>query len=432
MRINTYIRNPTTVGITSIYFTVVWCSKRLILQAGESIHTADWDNKKYQPKQKAASSMLIGRLTKMEQKIRDEFEQLVKEYGLDSVTPKMLKDRVQGKRRVANKAEKKQPEIRIVDFIQRFIDDTKTGIRLSTKKTAIKKQSAKPYGNIKKALLEFETEVGKKLYFRNVDQDLLDEFELYLIHGKKLATNTRGKYMQMLLVVLKYAEKKKLLARDTLLDLKIVVATEESDSIYLNEKELEAFGEYRNPENPYLEFIRDMFLIGSYSALRHSDFSRLTEKNFFENRIRTIQKKVGKKAVISIHPMAKNVIDKYKNVFTYECPKTTQVFNELIRDVAKEIKCLDIDIDKTITKGTEKVTITKKKWEWVSSHVCRRSFCTNEFLAGMNVELIMAMSGHTTYKSFKAYIKASLEEKADAVERIWEERYKNLNDEEQP
>jgi hypothetical protein len=50
----------------------------------------------------------------------------------------------------------------------------------------------------------------------------------------------------------------------------------------------------------------------------------------------------------------------------------------------------------------------------------------------MNVELIMAMSGHTSYKSFKAYIKASLEEKADAVERIWEERYKNLKDEEQP
>ena len=48
------------------------------------------------------------------------------------------------------------------------------------------------------------------------------------------------------------------------------------------------------------------------------------------------------------------------------------------------------------------------------------------------VELIMAMSGHTSYKSFKAYVKASLEEKADAIERIWEERYKHLRDEEQP
>jgi site-specific recombinase XerD len=432
MRINTYIRNPSTVGITSIYFSVVWCSKRLILQAGESIHTADWDNKKYQVKQKATTAMLKGRLNKMEQKIRDEFEQLIKEYGLDSFTPKMLKDRVLGKRKIAIKAEKKQPEIRIVDFIQRFIDDTKNGIRLSTKKTAIKKQSAKPYGNIKKAFAEFETEVGKKLHFRNVDQDLLDEFELYLIHDKKLATNTRGKYMQMLLVVLKYAEKRKLLARDTLLNLKIVVATEESDSIYLNEKELEAFGEYKNPENPYLEFIRDMFLIGSYSALRHSDFSRLTEKNFFEKRIRTIQQKIGKKAVITIHPMAKKVISKYKNGFPYACPTIPHEFNEQIRLVAKEIKCLDMEIDKIMTKGTEKVTITKKKYEWISSHVCRRSFCTNEFLAGMNVELIMAMSGHTSYKSFKAYIKASLEEKADAVERIWEERYKHLRDEEQP
>lgn len=434
MRLNMYIRNPKVIGMTSIYFSAAWSSKRLILQAGESIHTADWDNKKYQPKQNARNAMLTGRLNKLGQKIRDDHDALIQEYGLDGFTPEMLKDRVLCKRKKmpSTPATKKEKDVRIVDFIQRFIDDTNTGIRLSTKKTAIKKQSAKPYGNVKKAFTEFEHEMGKKLFLRNVDQDLLDEFELYLIHGKNLAINTRGKYMQMLLVVLKYAEKKKLLSRDILLDLKIVVATEESDSIYLNKKELEAFGEYTNPNKPYLEFIRDMFLIGAYSALRHSDFSRLTEKNFFEKRIRTIQRKVSKNVVITIHPMAKNVIDKYKNGFPYECPKVPQVFNEQIRQVAKDIKCLDVDVDKRITKGTEEVIISKKKWEWVSSHVCRRSFCTNEFLAGMNVELIMAMSGHTSYKSFKAYIKASLEEKADVVERIWEERYKHLKVEEQP
>jgi integrase len=429
-----YIRNPKQVGITSIYFSVVWCSKRLILQAGESIHSTDWDNKKYQPKQNAQNAMLIGRLIKLEQKIRDDHDSLVKEYGLEGFTPAMLKDRVLCKRKKipSAPAAKKEKDVRIVDFIQRFIDDTKEGVRLSTKRTAIKKQSAKPYGNVKKAFTEFENEMGKKLFLRNVDQDLLDEFELYLIHGKNLALNTRGKYMQMLMVVFKYALKKKLLSRDVVMDLKIIVATEESDSIYLNEQELSAFWAYKNPDNQYLEFIRDMFLIGAYSALRHSDFSRLTEKNFIENRIRTIQQKVGKKVVITIHPLAKKIIDKYANGFPFECPKILQVFNEQIRLVAKDIKCLEVEVDKRITKGAEEVIITKKKYERISSHVCRRSFCTNEFLAGTNVELIMAMSGHTSYKSFKSYVKASLEEKADAIERIWDERYKHLKDEEQP
>jgi integrase len=429
-----YIRSPKIVGITSIYFSVAWCSKRLILQAGESIHSSDWDNKRYQPKQNAQNAMLTGRLNKLEQKIRDDHESLVKEYGLDEFTPAMLKDRVLciKKKSSSLPAAKKEKDVRIVDFIQRFIDDTKEGVRLSTKRTAIKKQSAKPYGNVKKAFTEFEKEMGKKLFLRNVDQDLLDEFELYLIHGKNLALNTRGKYMQMLMVVFKYALKKKLLSRDAVIDLKIVVATEESDSIYLSEKELDEFQEYRNEANPYLEFIRDVFIIGAYSALRHSDFSRLSEKNFFENRIRTIQKKVGRKVVIAIHPKAKRVINKYANGFPFECPKNTQQFNELIREVAKDIPSLNVDVEKRITKGTEEVIMVKKKHQWVSSHVCRRSFCTNELLAGTNVNFVMAMSGHTSYKSFRAYVKATADEKADAIERIWEERYKHLRDEEQP
>ena len=74
MRFNKYIRNPNREGITSIYFTIVWCCNRLILQAGESIHTSEWNNKKFEPKQNPVNVMLIGRLTMLEQKIRDAFE----------------------------------------------------------------------------------------------------------------------------------------------------------------------------------------------------------------------------------------------------------------------------------------------------------------------------------------------------------------------
>ena len=88
----------------------------------------------------------------MEQKIRDEFEQLTREYGIDAITPKMLKDRALGKRKIAIKAEKKQPEVRIVDFIQRFIDDTKrrssdagdTGTGTLTRATVFRSHSTRP------------------------------------------------------------------------------------------------------------------------------------------------------------------------------------------------------------------------------------------------------------------------------------------------
>ena len=124
LRINKYIREPKKAGITSIYYSVVWNCNRLIVQAGDSIHTSDWDNKKYQPKQKADTAMLTGRLNKLEQKIRDDFEALVKTHGIDAVKPKMLKDRVIGKTNIKPAVPQKKEQVLMLDFLQRMIDDT--------------------------------------------------------------------------------------------------------------------------------------------------------------------------------------------------------------------------------------------------------------------------------------------------------------------
>jgi hypothetical protein len=46
----------------------------------------------------------------------------------------------------------------------------------------------------------------------------------------------------------------------------------------------------------------------------------------------------------------------------------------------------------------------KPKSQWITSYTCRISFCTNEFLAGTPVELIMKISGHKSVKDFYNYI----------------------------
>ena len=46
-------------------------------------------------------------------------------------------------------------------------------------------------------------------------------------------------------------------------------------------------------------------------------------------------------------------------------------------------------------------------------------FCTNEFLAGTPVELLMKISGHKNLKDFYRYIKISPEEAAEKIKKIW-------------
>ena len=52
-----------------------------------------------------------------------------------------------------------------------------------------------------------------------------------------------------------------------------------------------------------------------------------------------------------------------------------------------------------------------QKWEVISSHTCRRSFCTNLFKRGMNLEDIALFSGHSAIRILKLYIKLTPEEK---------------------
>jgi len=60
--------------------------------------------------------------------------------------------------------------------------------------------------------------------------------------------------------------------------------------------------------------------------------------------------------------------------------------------------------EKKLGKSYEK---TAFKWQKISCHTGRRTFCTNAFLAGIPTISIMMISGHSTEANFLKYIKMS-------------------------
>lgn len=78
-------------------------------------------------------------------------------------------------------------------------------------------------------------------------------------------------------------------------------------------------------------------------------------------------------------------------------------------------------------KGNQDIIEKKPKSEWITSHTCRRSFCTNEFLAGTPVELIMKISGHKSLRDFYRYIRISPEEAGNKIKELWKKREASLS-----
>ena len=101
---------------------------------------------------------------------------------------------------------------------------------------------------------------------------------------------------------------------------------------------------------------------------------------------------------------------------------SNQKFNSYIKDVVKVIDALKVGVDITATKGGKRSTVNSPKWQLVSTNTARRSFATNEFLAGTPSLTIMAITGHKTEKAFLKYIKVTPNEHAKLMKENWEKR----------
>ncbi len=81
--------------------------------------------------------------------------------------------------------------------------------------------------------------------------------------------------------------------------------------------------------------------------------------------------------------------------------------NEFVKEIEEMIPSLHTPFSQTYTKEGSKVTVTNPKWHLISTHTARRSFATDEYLAGTPPLTIMAITGHKTEKSFLRYRRIS-------------------------
>jgi integrase len=115
------------------------------------------------------------------------------------------------------------------------------------------------------------------------------------------------------------------------------------------------------------------------------------------------------------------------NRFQGKVPKTTNAeLNRYIKKVG-QLAGIESPVKISFKKGNQDITSVKPKFTLITTHTCRRSFCTNEFLAGTPPELIMKISGHKSIKDFYKYIRISPEEAGQKIKEIWESRGEMLN-----
>lgn len=295
---------------------------------------------------------------------------------------------------------------------------------ITSKQRKVSKATLTVYSNVKSHLHAFEQHRKEKISFESLDFSFYEDFVDYLtfehIHMRRqtiltgLKLNTIGKTIKHLRGFIKDRVKRKIIAPIDMTDFKI--PEEECDAIYLTQDEIATIYQTDLSSHPHLIEYRDLFVLACLTGLRFSDFSTLKPEDLQRGMLYKKQEKSDHWVIIPLREEAKLI---FTRQFRDRIPVLTNPeFNRHIKTIGM-LAGLTRLIKFSYKKGNQNVVIVKPKYDWITSHTARRSFCTNEFLAGTPVELIMKISGHKRTKDFYKYIRITPEEAANKIKELW-------------
>jgi integrase len=122
---------------------------------------------------------------------------------------------------------------------------------------------------------------------------------------------TTGKVVRLLKGFVNYQVAKGVIPVIDLKNFKVV--EEETDAVYLNEKELAVIYALDLSDDKQLEEIRDVFITGCFTGLRYSDLSTLSPEHvdLETGNINLKQRKVHKAVVIPMIDYVPDILKKY-------------------------------------------------------------------------------------------------------------------------
>lgn len=290
-------------------------------------------------------------------------------------------------------------------------------IYINKSKNPLKPNTKKKCNVIKKMVAGFEKYENIVLDLKDVNPDFQERFENYCTI-EKYSPNTVATALKFIRTICNNASYKGLEVSTQLKG--ITITNTKVESVYLSFEDLEKIEQTEQTKfTDSLNNAKDWLIISCYTAQRVSDFMR-----FDKSMIRTekgvqllefTQQKTNKTMTLPLHKKVVEILNKRNGEFPYSL--SDQKYNEHIKKVCqiagltkkvKGSKKLETEKESGIFR---KETKTFEKWELVTSHIGRRSFCSNFYGILDNTD-IMYISGHSTEELLNVYLGKSNKSKA--------------------
>ena len=184
-----------------------------------------------------------------------------------------------------------------------------------------------------------------------------------------------------------------------------------SDTIALTQEEVDAL--WSAPLEGRAAQARDVFMVGIYCAGRFQDYSKISNENISDGKLRYVQRKTGTTVVIPCSPRIVTALERYGGVL----PRITeQEVGRYIKSICRDLGGSFLNtVEVSKIRGDRKSVEKHQRWELVSTHTARRTGATLLYKSGVPIALCRLCTGHTTDQMFMRYLKIGKEEGADLL-----------------
>lgn len=262
----------------------------------------------------------------------------------------------------------------------------------------------KKFRALRKHIIKFRS----KPVFENFDERGLGEYVKYLMVKAEMKNSSIKKNLSFLKWFLRWSNKKgyhKVIDFETF-DPKLEVSR--NKPIFLTPDELKSLWnlEFDDSEKT-LEHVRDVFIFCCFCGIRFSDVQLLRRENIVNGQIEITTVKTTDQITIPLNEITSFILRKYKDYPTTNNKAlpviSNQKTNSHLKTIAK-MAGITRTVPRTQIKGHQRVDSFLPKYTLIGTHTARRTFVTLGLSLGIQPQIIMDWTGHSTYAAMKPYI----------------------------
>ena len=331
---------------------------------------------------------LNGNLAGISKSIRDiekKFEANEFVYNTDDVIATF-------KEKKTGKVKKVENKVYLLEFVEQFINDHSATRERGTIET---------YKALQGDLKTFQAKTQEKLKFESIDYGFFQRFQNYLVKTDTLNNSTISKKLSILKTMLGYARKSGITIGDGYRD--FILKRAKIEVIALTQEEFDQLLEKDFSDNKKLGRVRDVFCFSCATGLRMSDMAQLRREHIKGDFINLVIKKTKTELTIPLNRISASILNKYQDQALPLPIISNQKLNEYIKDACKLAE-INEPIEIVRFKGSKREATVLPKHKLIHVHTGRKTFVTLSLEKGMSAEQVMAITGHTDYKSFKKYV----------------------------